>query len=86
MHVPRAVEEDPFVRGHRRVGAQQVLEHRGADTFGMRSLGDLGELERIAQQDDVARGRALDGFTVVRFTPEVRPTPGATRSLLVGPE
>jgi len=44
MHAPRAVEEDPLVRGHRQIVAEQVLEHGCADTLGMSPLGDLREL------------------------------------------
>src|SRR5262245_39388558 len=58
MHAPRAVEEDPHVRRHRLVAAEQVLEHRSADAVRMRALRDLGELRRIAEQDQVARGGA----------------------------
>ena len=38
--------------------AEQVLEHGGVRALGMRALRDLGELQRIAEQDHVARGRA----------------------------
>ena len=38
--------------------AEQVLEHRRAGARRMRALRDLGELQRVAEQDDVARGRA----------------------------
>ena len=38
--------------------AEQVLEHGCADTLRMSPLGDLGELRRIAEQDQVARGGA----------------------------
>jgi hypothetical protein len=48
MHAPRAVEEDPHLGRHRGMSAQEVLEHRGSDALGMGSLGDLGELQRIA--------------------------------------
>ena len=58
VHAPRAVEEDPLVRRHRRMLAEQVLQHRGAGALGMRALRDLGELQRIAEQDHVARRRA----------------------------
>lgn len=56
MHAPRAVEEDPLVRGHGQMVAEQVLEH--ADVLRVSPLGDLGELRRIAEQDQVARGGA----------------------------
>ena len=38
--------------------AEQVLEHRAPGAVGMGSLRDLRELQRVAEQDDVARGGA----------------------------
>ena len=38
--------------------AEQVLEHRVPGPGRVDRLGDLGELERVAEQDDVARGGA----------------------------
>ena len=53
VHTPRAVEEDPLLRRHRLMWAQQVLEHGCAHTLRMSPLGDLGELRRLAEQDQL---------------------------------
>ncbi len=58
MHAPRALEEHAHVRRDGRVLAEQVLEDRRAGAFRMRPLRDLGELERVAEQHDVACGRS----------------------------
>ena len=55
MHAARALEEQAHVRRDRRVVAEQVLEHRAPRARGMRALRDLRELQRIAEQHDVAR-------------------------------
>src|SRR5262245_42570769 len=54
MHSARAVEEHAQVGRDGGMSSQQVLEDGGAAATGVRTLRDLGELERIAEQDDVA--------------------------------
>src|SRR3989442_95803 len=56
-HPPRAREEHAHLRRDGRGSAEQVLQHRRAGPRRMRALRHLGELERIAEQDHVARGR-----------------------------
>ena len=58
MHAEAALEEDAAVLRDRRGVAEQVLEHGGAGARRMHALGDLGELEGIAEEDQVAGGRA----------------------------
>ena len=58
VHAARQVEEQPALGRDRRLVAEQVLEHRGSGVPGVNALRDLGELERVAEQDEVAGGRA----------------------------
>ena len=59
VHAPALLEEDAAVLGDRRVAAEQVLEHGAARAARVGALRDLGELERVAEQDQVA-GRGAD--------------------------
>ena len=58
MHPEALLEEDAAVFRDRRRVSEQVLEHGRAGPGRMHALRDLRELERIAQQDHVAGGRA----------------------------
>ena len=58
VHPPRPVQEEPALGRDGRVLAEQVLEHAQARAFGVRGLRDVGELQRVAEQDQVARRRA----------------------------
>jgi len=58
MHTAGALQEDTAVGWDRGGLAEQVLQHGLLGARRMRALRDLRELERIAQQDDVARRRS----------------------------
>ena len=51
----RPLEEEAAVGRDRRVAAEQVLQHGGAAAVRVRALEHLGELLRVADEDDVAR-------------------------------
>ena len=55
VHPAGALEEEAAILRDRLVLAEQVLEHRGAGAVGMDPLRDLGELERVAEQDERPR-------------------------------
>jgi len=57
MHASSAFQKQALVRRDSGVVAEQVLQYRSPSVRRMRALRNLGELERIAQQHDVARGR-----------------------------
>ena len=63
VHAPALVEEHAAVLGNRRLAVEQMLEHGQPGAAGMGALRDLGELQRIAEQDHVA-GRGADGDRV----------------------
>ena len=52
------LEEDAALDRARRVVAEEMPEHRGARAARVRPLGDLGELERTAEEDQAPRRRA----------------------------
>ena len=54
MHPVRRVEEQAKIRGYGHVVADEMLQRRRSGALGMDALGDLGQLIRIAQQDDRA--------------------------------
>ncbi len=58
VHASGAVEEDSKLWRDRAVLSEQVLEHRGAGSVRMDALGDLRELKRVSEEDQVARGGA----------------------------
>ena len=58
MQPVRALEEESAVGRDRRVLTEQVLEHRSLDAVRVRSLEDLRELLRVADEHEVARGGA----------------------------
>ena len=53
-----SVEEDAAILRHRRVVAEQVLEHARVRPRRVRRLRHLRQLQRVAEQDQVARRRA----------------------------
>ena len=55
---PRPLEEEPAVGRHRLVLAEEVLEHREPGALRVRSLSDLRQLVRVAEQHERASGRA----------------------------
>ena len=55
MHPVGLVERQPGVRGHRRVVAQDVLQRRDARARRVGGVTGLGELLRVAEQDQVPR-------------------------------
>jgi hypothetical protein len=55
MHTPGLGEEDAAVVRHGHVVAEQVLERAATARSRVRRLGDLWELERVAEQQQVPR-------------------------------
>ena len=54
---PGLGEEEPSLRGHGLVVAEEVLEHREPRPLRVRALRDLRQLVRVAEQDEGARSR-----------------------------
>ena len=52
------LEEDPALRRHGLVLAEQVLQDRDLRLLGLRALRDLRQLVRVAEEDEVARAAA----------------------------
>ena len=55
---PGVLEEDPALRRHGLVLAEQVLQDRHLRLVRLRALRDLRQLVRVAEEDEVARDRA----------------------------
>ena len=58
MHAEAPLEEDAVIFRDGRGVAEKVLEDGGAAARRMHALGHLGELQRIAEENQVAGGRA----------------------------
>ena len=85
MEAVGALEEEPAVGRDRLVVADQVPEHGGAATRGVRPLDDLVELLRVADEHDVPRRRAHRERVRERNLPGLVDEEVVERGVVLGP-